>query len=123
MVKNLPTIMRPFVLRLVAVTFLIILGCHCSFRGKRVLAQAASPDGNWSVAVTGKRLWSGAIEVGARTSTSEGQAVSHGVIDLCNDWNAAEQKYHSIEIDNQAARTGGRTFLSPNLDPHNNRSL
>ncbi len=94
----------------------VFLMVSCGFSGRRPLVQATSPDGQWSVAVTGNRLWNGAIEVTATTTASGTAPHSHGVIDLCEDWDEAREKYADIQFAGEEARAGERSFRRPASD-------
>ena len=107
--------MNKTIIQIVISITVILLGCQCGFRGKRVLSEAVSPNGKWSVSVTGNSIWSGAVEVGASTGTPQGQTVSHGVIDLCEDWKTARQRYSTIKIDNKQAVVHKSTIPAPPL--------
>jgi hypothetical protein len=74
------------------------------------LSRATSPDGTWSVAVYGNRLWSGSYEIVVRIYDAQGQVVPNGafVIGIAGTRADVERDYAVTFESNEVARAGKR---------------
>ena len=79
---------------------------------ERTLSQATSPDGRWTIVVHGspRLLGIGGIEVTLDYYSSAGKAYSVGVVDLCNNWSQAQDRYGTISIHNHGAQVHERAI-------------
>ena len=68
------------------------------FVGEETLPTQVSPDGSWSVTISGKRTVFGSIEVTCQRQDSSGTVYGPSVVDSVSSWDELRSRYAKMNL-------------------------